>query len=130
MLLQSLSQAGLEVDDSGIETVSDRVGIPLRRSARPMAPAGLAPLSASMPQIVASHDATDAIARAGSAPLSQAFRGSLAPIRRMIVESTSAEDLGRRILESYPDWPAGRVAALAEQAFVAFAANGAAFSAR
>jgi phage gp29-like protein len=131
-LLQNLSQAGLEVDDSGIETVSDRVGIPLRRASRPQAPVALplTALSAASPLLVASHDATDAIARAGSAPLALAFRGSLAPIRRMIEESTSPEDLSRRILENYPDWQAGRVAALAEQALIAFAANGCARAAR
>lgn len=126
-LLDNLMQAGLEPDDPALEAISDRVGFGIRRSTRPIAAAGMAlsPLSAPAPRLLlASHDATDAIALAGSAELSQAFRGSLAPVRRMIEESTSAVDLQRRILDSYEDWPAGKVAAVIEEALVAFSANG------
>jgi hypothetical protein len=68
--------------------------------------------------------AIDLIARNGSADLARAFRGGLSPVRQLILESTSPEDLQRKILASYQDWPAGRVAEIIEQALVAFAANG------
>lgn len=127
-LLGNLSQAGLEADDAALETISDRVGFGVRRSARPAMPMALPALSAlaaPVPRLLlSSHDATDAIAQASAAALAQGFRGSLAPIRRMIEESTSAADLQRRILEGYPDWPAGKVATLIEEALVAFSANG------
>ncbi|MES2707163.1 MAG: DUF935 family protein [Verrucomicrobiota bacterium] len=72
------------------------------------------------------QDACDAIAAAGAATLSQAFRGSLAPVRQIIRESTSAEDLQRRLALFYADLPVGRLAALTEEALAACAGNAAA----
>ena len=63
------------------------------------------------------------IARVGSAELAQAFRGALAPVRRMIAESTSAEDLQAKILTAYQDWSVGKVGGIIESAGVAYAAN-------
>lgn len=74
-------------------------------------------------QFIDADEAGDQIARAGAADLSQAFRGALAPIRQMIAESQSAEDLQARLLAAYSDWPVSRVASLIEQALTAYSAN-------
>jgi hypothetical protein len=136
-LLSSLIQAGIRVTDEGIETLSERVGLPLERDQQPTVPArrGM-PFNAEQrlslltadPVVVAVDKANDEIARNGAADLSQAFRGALAPIRRMIEESKSAEDLQTQILSSYPDWSSGRVVSLIESALVAYAANRSAVS--
>ena len=59
--------------------------------------------------------------RGGPADLALAFRGSLAPVRRLIEESTSADDLAARLADFYRDWDAGRLAALTADALTAFA---------
>jgi len=127
-VLTSITTAGLRVADSGLDALSDRLGLPIERVQAPAAvpPLGdIKPFSVLLPTRLERADAAvDEIARQGSAPLAQAFRGSLAPVRQMILDSTSPEDLQRRILVSYTDWPAGRVAEVIEQALVAFAANG------
>ncbi len=72
----------------------------------------------------------DRIAANGAADLSQAFRGSLAPIRRIILESKSAEECSARVAAYYADWNPERLVPIIEQALIAFAANGAASRAR
>lgn len=71
-------------------------------------------------------DPGDAIARAGAADLAQAFRGHLAPIRRMMRESTSAEDFESQVRTFYADWKPGQIARLVEEGLAAYAVNGAA----
>lgn len=128
-LLAALQQAGLQVTDEGINTLSEKIGLPLERVAAPVLPAFNARrpvfFSAS-PDLLGADDANDAIARNGSAELAQAFRGALAPVRQLILDSTSAEDLQRRIAAFYADWPVRRVVPLIEQALVAYALNRAA----
>jgi hypothetical protein len=76
--------------------------------------------------VMAGHASVDRVASAGSAALAQAFRGSLAPVRRIIVESHSAEECEVRLKEFYADWKPERLAGLIEEALQAYAANGAA----
>ena len=66
----------------------------------------------------------DRIARAGSAELARAFRGSLAPVRRLIAESTSASDLEHKLHLFYADFDPSRIQPLIEEALTAYAANG------
>lgn len=129
-LLQSLAQAGMEPTDEGLQTLSERIAIPLQRRAIPApAPGGFsAPLALTAGDrlVLASHGAIDRIAAGGAADLSQAFRGSLAPVRRIILESRSAAECEQRIREFYADWRPDKLAGLIEESLVAFAANGAA----
>lgn len=67
----------------------------------------------------------DREARDRAAALSQAFRGSLAPVRRIILESASPDDLERRLKLFYADFSPERLAAILEDALAVFAANGA-----
>lgn len=127
-LLSSLSTAGLRVTDEGLESLSEKLGLQIERVPGPAAAPKLDEMttfSAWVPSRLERADAAlEEISRRGAAPLAQAFRGSLSPVRQMVLDSTSPEDLQSRILKSYSDWPAGRVAEVIEQALVAFAANG------
>jgi phage gp29-like protein len=133
-LVASLAQAGIELTDPALQILGERIGLELRRAVT--APSlfasspdsGVLTLSASTHaprRVVLAERAGDEIAREGSASLALAFRGSLAPIRRLIAESTSAEDLQQRITAFYADWSPARVAPLIEEALIAYAANGA-----
>ena len=129
-LLTSLSQAGLEASDLALENISERFGFQIQRAARPVSggfggmpalSAGLVPLAAALD----AHETQNAIARAGAADLSRAFRGSLAPVRRLIALSRSAEELEANIRAFYSDFDGRRTSQLIEEALIAFAANGA-----
>lgn len=131
-LMQSLATAGLEPTDDGVSSLSERLAIPLQRRAMPAAAPGGAPFGVSslfplaVPAIVEEgHRSIDRIAANGAVDLSQAFRGSLAPIRRIIIESNSANECSARIASYYSDWNPERLASLIEEALVAYAANGA-----
>jgi len=124
-VISSRSQAGLRVTDDGHSALSEKLDLPVERTA-PAVGLNL-PLALSvtpMSRLDRAESALDDIARSGSAPLAQAFRGTLAPVRQMILDSASPDDLHRRILRGYSDWPAGKVAQIIEQALVAFSANG------
>lgn len=132
-LLTSISQAGLRVADSGLDALSERVGLPIERAPSPAAalpgvslPLALAAYSASTGdhRLNLADASIDTLSRNSAASLAQGFRGVLAPVRQLVLDSTSAEDLEKRILAAYSDWPAGKVAGIIESALVAFAANG------
>jgi len=123
-LLKGLFQSGIELTDEGITSLGERLGLPLRRAAAkaPM------PLSRGILPLATTFDAevaVDDIARAGSAELVRAFRGSLAPVRRLIALSRSPEELERSLRQFYPDYPVDRQARLIEEALIAYTANGA-----
>ncbi len=130
-LLVSISTAGLRVADTGLDALSDRIGLPIERSASAnpqlTLPQAFSILSASLPasRLARADAALDSIAREGSADLARAFRGRLAPIRQIILDSTGPDDLQRR-LESFQSAEPGRAALLIEEALMAYAANGAA----
>lgn len=120
-ILTSLSGAGLEPTDEGVQYLGKKIGIPLQRSTRPPAnsPLSVRTLSvrADVPQ--------QGIAAAASADLSQAFSGALAPIRRIILSSESPADCERLVREYLAsDYPADRAAGIVQDALTAYAANG------
>jgi phage gp29-like protein len=137
-LLGNLGQAGIEPTDDGLETLGEQLGFPLQRKAvptPPMPPGGgppsgftspeLQPLAAREPQLAdQTHAAVDRVAQAGAADLSRAFRGSLAPVRQIILESSSAADCEERLRNFYADWSPSKVSSLVSDALTAFAANG------
>jgi len=113
------------VTDDGLSALSEKLGLPVERVVTNMPPASPLALSVTpMSRLERAETALDAIARSGSAPLAQAFRGTLAPVRQIILDSSSSEDLQKRIVKGYSDWPAGKVASIIEDALTAFAANG------
>ena len=132
-LLQSLAQAGLQLTDDAIAVLGERLGMSLQRApstAGPTSPAsGALPLSAGLIPLATTldaHIAQDDIARAGAADLARAFRGSLAPVRRLIALSRSPQELEANLRTFYPDFSPGKTAELIEQALIAYTASGAA----
>ncbi|MCX6997548.1 MAG: DUF935 family protein [Kiritimatiellaeota bacterium] len=124
-MLKAFYEAGMEVDDGGLEPLSDRVGLPIRRRA-PSAPEVNAPGLAAMAALAALMPAgdMDQVARAGAADLAQAFRGPRAAIAQIIRGSTSAAECERRVREFTSTLDATRQAGILEQAMTAYAANG------
>lgn len=93
------------------------------------APAGESAIAGARAPSVAPRaldDTAGRIAAGRAAALAQAFRGALAPVRRLVDLSTSPEDLRRRLQEHYADWGPGRIGALVEEALQISAAAGAA----
>jgi phage gp29-like protein len=128
-LLSNLFNAGLQVTDASFESLGERFGFQVERKPAgapgfPSFTALTAPGLKAIPQ--AAGAALDSISRESSAGLAQAFRGSLAPIRRIVTESHSAEECESRIREFYADWNPARLAPLIGEALEAFSANGAA----
>jgi phage gp29-like protein len=123
-VLESLTAAGLQVSDDSLFNLSERLGLQIER--RPQAAQG--PFPFSTPYVFQGAQRTprhlDAIAQAGAADLAQAFRGSLAPIARIIRESRSAEECESRIREFGISWRPERVNTLVADALGAYAANG------
>ena len=134
-LMRNLAAAGLGLTDDGITSLSERLAFPLQRVTPPASSRNAGPptfsvrpyLPLAAPAVVeAGHLSIDRIASNGAADLSQAFRGSLAPIRRIVIESRSANECSARVAAYYADWNPERLAPLIEEALMAFAANGAA----
>lgn len=119
-LLQSLGPAGLRVSDDGIRTIAKRVGFSIERSnERASSPLPIYTHGADNP-----FDGIDAVALSSSADLSQAFRGDLAPVARIVSESSSADECLYRLREFTVSLSSSRAASLIEQAMTAYAANG------
>jgi phage gp29-like protein len=131
-LLVNLSLAGLQVADASIASVGERIGLQLERKPASAPFAGLTALSVADQKTLprAASAALDSISREGSAGLAQAFRGSLAPIRRIVMESRSADECETRIREFCADWNPARISALLAEALEAFAGNGASVAAK
>ncbi len=120
--MKTASEAGFAATDEAIPLLSQKLGYPVQRKAAATA------LSAGPTRTFAAGELLDpgeAIAAAGAADLAQAFRGHLAPIRRMLRESSSAEDFERQVRTFYADWKPGQIARLVEEGLTAYAANGA-----
>ncbi len=128
-VLLALTQAGYDLTDESLAIVSARLGWTVTRrtlAGAATAPFGVLPMSAQ-PVIARRNrleDANTQIAREGAATLALSFRGSLAPVRALILQSSSPEDLEARIRTFYADWSPARVTPLIEEALVAYSANG------
>ncbi|WP_414664863.1 phage portal protein family protein [Horticoccus sp. 23ND18S-11] len=127
--LDSLTGAGLEVDDSALVILSEKVGFQLRRSERPppvaTGPGGVLPFSAaSLALKKKADDAVDLIAEAAAVDLAAAFPGELAPIRGIILASSTPEEAIRDVLAFCAKFEPGKSARVIEEALVAMAANG------
>ncbi len=134
MAVANLSNAGIEVTDDGLETLSTRVGLPLQRkkidpNATPPGPGGkIKPFSVIRPpdRYEMAESANESVAREGAAPLGRAFRGAFAPVAKFIEDSADAEELIAKITTHYADFAPGQLAPLILEALSAQAANGAA----
>jgi phage gp29-like protein len=120
--LKTAADAGWEATDDAAELVGQKLGYPVQRKAASASSAGPALFDASTKLLAPGG----VIAQVGAPELAQAFRGHLAPIRRMLRESTSAEDFETQVRTFYADWKPGQIARIVEEGLTAYAVNGAA----
>jgi phage gp29-like protein len=133
--LANLANAGIEVSDDGLSTLSQRFGVPLRRKVVSVSPPAVATFDAPSPQSIKSTTGRSALAERGdkangkiasvaAADVSQAFRGALAPVRQILIESSSPDDFERRLNLYFADWHPDRIASIVEIALQTHFANG------
>ena len=145
-LLVSLAQAGLEPADAALPTINERIGFEVQRKAAPASPPLLPPAGPMAPGDMDAPDddeppitplradptlpkpahPSDQVAARKAKVLAAAYRGSLAPVRQIVLASASPEECERQLRKFYADWSPDRVAAVTEEALQLCAAAGAA----
>ena len=73
----------------------------------------------------ASKTAVDDVVAKHSSALASAFRGSLAPVRQIILSSTSRAEAEHKLRTFFADWNPDRIANIVEEAMQVCAARGA-----
>lgn len=111
--------AGLELTDDSIYVFNERVGLDFRRRSGP----AIGGQVFTLPPFRQSPD-LDMVAENGAADLSRAFRGSLAPIARIIRESKSPAECEERIRTFCVGFNPGKVSRILADALTAYTANG------
>ena len=131
-ILRSLPDAGLSVTDEGIDILSRRLGVPLRRTPATSLPGpGLSLAAPRIPVVLSPQEqrsaslrrANDQIALAGATEFAAAMGDALAPISRLLAESTSQADFEDLLRTAYPSLPSRRAAEILSAAMVSNAAN-------
>jgi phage gp29-like protein len=126
-VLASLKMAGLRIGDKSMGDLSKRIGLMIERDPSPAgpAPAGTAKLlSAGLPRAADPDAAAGSISREAAASITQAYRGSLAPVAQLILSAATPEEATTRLLAAFTDWDVLKVAEVVETALVAGAWNG------
>lgn len=121
-LLVQLDQANLEPTDESIPVISERVGFQVQRKALP-APADPALDPATPPKTFSA--AAPAAAAAQRAALAAVYKGAMAPVRKIVMESRDEADLMRKLKLFFADWPDVRIKTVCEEAMQIKAAAGA-----
>lgn len=124
-LLTSLGGAGLRVADAGIEILSERFGLPLERAqggGGPLLPFSVRTFAARAPDM----NEMDIIARRAAADLSRTLGHDFAPIRQIVLASTSPEDCIAKVTAHCAKYDPARATRILEEVLFAYAANGAA----
>lgn len=127
-VLKDFSAAGLRVADKSLPALSKRVNLEIERAPAP-APmpagpgAGVKTLSA-MPTVSDAGNAADSISREAAASLARVYRGTLAPVRQIVLESATPAECEAKLLACFVDWSPERAAEVVETAVVAGAWNG------
>ena len=137
-LLVSMSQAGFEPTDDSIATVNERTGISWQRVAPkpapepgPIDPTDIKGMAAGVPpglkwlSVGAAKSPVDEVAAKHTAALAAVFRGNLAPVRAIILNSQSRADAEKQLKLFFADWQPDRIAAIVEEAMQICAARGA-----
>lgn len=135
-VLKDLKAAGVRISDKSLPILSQRVGLELERDpgaseATPAGPGtagtpelpGVRTLS-TLPGLPSPETSTASISRRAAAMISQAYRGTLAPAREILLTSATPEEAERRLLATFGDWDPTRAAEVIESAFAAGAWNG------
>jgi phage gp29-like protein len=131
-VLSKLKTAGLRLADKSLPVLSKRVGLEIERDPAP-APAPAAP--GAMPALTTRHlsalptvseagVAANSISREAAARLSRIYRGSLAPVRQVVLDSAGPDECLSKLLAVFVDWSPERAAEVVEAAVVAGAWDG------
>jgi len=124
-VLSKLKTAGIRLAEASLGTLSQRVGLDLERDPAPTAaPTATIPLSAPLPRRKDPLAAANAISREAAASITQAYRGSLAPVAQIILDSATPEEARAKLLSAYTTWDGMKVAEILESALNAGAWNG------
>jgi phage gp29-like protein len=110
--LNTLGQAGLELTDEAVPEISERLGIAVQKKAvpepmdptlppKPGAPKNPATEAVAKNVSAAKHPA-DVIAERKRAAMAQIFRGRYTPLRRIVLESHSAEECLAKLDKEFP----------------------------
>jgi hypothetical protein len=127
-LIDSLAKGGLRIADDGLDTISERIGLPVERipaGAQPQMGGGLVPFYSPGLRGGAQH-ITDVIAERGAKDLAAAFRGDLAPIRAIILEAKTADEAIQGVTAFCAKLDPSRAPRVMESALTAIVANAAA----
>lgn len=116
-LLKALSDANLQLTDAALYSLSEEMGIEIERKSAGSFGGAPSPLS-----IGAAH--IPDVSNATTSAISQAFRGSLAPIGRIIRESKSAEECQARIKTFCVNFTPDRSSRILTEALTAYALQG------
>lgn len=138
--VSKLKSAGIVVAEKGLETLSKRVGLPLEReeSSEPVAAPPVPPIDVVPPAknvtkkkalsapkgVSRPSSAADSISRVAASELARVYRGTLAPVRQIVLDSASPEEAQTKLLAAFTDWSPDRAAEVVESAVVAGAWNG------
>lgn len=125
-VLSKLKTAGLRLADKSLASLSQRLGLEIERDPSPETPAGpVKTLSATRSTPPDAIRAAETISREAAATLARTYRGVLAPVRQIILESATPEECQTRLLTVFADWDATKAAEVVESALTAGAWNGA-----
>jgi phage gp29-like protein len=127
--LSSLKQGGLRIADAGMETLSERFGLPIERDPTPAPPpTGILPMGVRIhtagDAVPRAHAANQAIMRAGGARLAQALGKTYAPLEALIATAATPQEALERLEQYCATLEPLAAAEILEQSLVAFAANG------
>jgi phage gp29-like protein len=131
-VLETLAKAGIRLRPEALASLSEAVGYPVALDPTGGTGAQGAPNAGTVQRLLAALSAPtdpDPGTLSGphaAGPLSRAFRGTLAPVRRLIETSTGPDDLTSKLAAFYADLPVTRLAALTAEALEAQAADTAA----
>lgn len=95
-----------------------------KQTSQNVQPAGVKPLAAPRPGRRDPVAAAQSISRAAAAMLARAYRGSLAPVREIILDSATPEEAQTKLLAAFVDWSPTKAAEVVENALAAGAWNG------
>lgn len=125
-VLSKLSTAGLRLADKSLPVLSQRIGLEIERDPAPTTPpaAGTRSLAAPRPGQPDPAGAAGSISREAAATLSQIYRGTLAPIRQIVLDSATPAEAQAKLLAAFVDWDATKAAEVVETAITAGAWNG------
>lgn len=139
-LLKTMGEAGYEPTDNALEIVNEKTGLEWQRKAAPVMTPGMSgdpaladqtPATLSAGSLLrrnnaAAVDPMDAIVARQLTALTAAYKGSMAPFRRVVMESNSREECLAKLKTLYADWQPGRLETELNTALQLAAAAGAA----